>query len=254
VLNLLVSQPAEFHTYHRVFYHDVLTQVWPAMVALPVLLWRLRESRRDPLVLMVTFLAVIYAIGAITGKYGLGRVIAYIVVFIQIALGAAVAMWESRLPSRRAWLVPAGTAMVILGLLAYTRPPIPGRGGRPLWPDVGAILTPVRPGDVVLADSRTSYMVPVLTGGRVVAWRHPVYWVPDHAERQQAQARFFRAASDDERRAMIARYRVRWILLNRQEVRLGPEEEERLLAVGCVVAERKSLVLLDVGGLCAARP
>ncbi len=251
VLNLLVTQPAEFHTDHRVFYQDVLTQVWPAMVALPMLLWRLRESRRDPLVMLVTILAVIYAIGAITGKYGLGRVIAYIVVFIQIALGAAVAMWESRLPSRRAWLVPAGTAMVILGLLAYTRPPLPGR---PLWPDVGAILTPIRPGDVVLADSRTSYMVPVLTGGRVVAWRHPVYWVPDHAERQQAQARFFRAASDDERRAMIARYRVRWILLNRQEVRLGPEEEEHLLAVGCVVAERKSLVLLDVGGACTARP
>ena len=254
VLKLFVTQPAEFHTYHRVFYEGVPTQVWPAIVALPVLLWRLRESRRDPLVLLVAFLAVIYAIGAVTGKYGLGRVIAYIVVFIQIALGAAVALWESRLPTRRAWLVPACTLMVILGLFVYDRPPLPRRYERPLWHDVGTILTPVRPGDVVLADSRTSYMVPVLTGGRVVAWRHPVYWVPDHAERQEAQARFFRAATDDERRAVIARYRVRWILLNRQEVRLTPEEEEHLLAVGCVVAERKSLVLLDVGGLCAARP
>ncbi len=47
--------------------------------------------------------------------------------------------------------------------------------------------------------------------------------------------------------------RVRWILLNRQEVRLTPEEEEHLLAVGCVVAERKPLVLLDVGGLAVVR-
>jgi hypothetical protein len=253
VLNLLVAQPAEFHTYHAVFYQGVATQIWPAIVAVPLLLWRLRESRRDPLVLLVALLAVVYVLGAVTGKYGLGRVIAYIVVFIQIALGAAIARWEFLLPARRAWLVPACTLMVILGLFVYNRPPLPRRVSGP-WHDAETILTPVRPGDVVLADSRTSYMVPALTGGRVVAWRHPVYWVPDHAERQQAQARFFGAATDDERRAVIARYRVRWILLNRQEVRLSPEEEEHLLAVGCVVAERKSLVLLDVGGLCAARP
>jgi hypothetical protein len=95
-------------------------------------------------------------------------------------------------------------------------------------------------------------MVPVLTGGRVVAWRHPVYWVPDHAERRQAQERFFAEATDAERREVIARYRVRWILLNRGEVHLSPEAEGRLLALGCVVAERGSLVLLDLRGSCPA--
>jgi len=252
VLQLLVAQPAEFHSWNLVFYQGVTAQVWPAICALPVLLWRLRGSRRDPLVLFVAVLIVIYALGGITGKYGLGRVIAYIVVLIQIALGAAVATGESRLPPRRAWLAAACTLMVLLGLLAYTRPPLPRlKYERPLWYDVGSILTPVRPGEVVLADSRTSYMVPVLTGGRVVAWRHPVYWVPDHAERRQAQERFFAAATDAERRAVIARYQVRWILLNRREVSLSPEDERRLLALGCVVAERRWLVLVDlVGSSC----
>jgi hypothetical protein len=255
VRQLLVAQPAEFHLWNVVFYQGVPAQVWPAMLALPVLVWRLRGNRRDPLVLFVAVLIVIYALGGITGKYGLGRVIAYIVVLVQIALGAAVATWESRLPARRAWLAAACTLMVILGLLAYTRPPLPRlRYERPLWHDVGSILTPVHPGEVVLADSRTSYMVPVLTGGRVVAWRHPVYWVPDHAERRQAQERFFAAATDAERRAVIARYQVRWILLNRREVRLSPEDERRLLALGCVVTERRSLVLLDLVGSCPFRP
>jgi hypothetical protein len=255
VRQLLVAQPAEFHLWNVVFYQGVPAQVWPAMLALPVLVWRLRGYRRDPLVLFVAVLIVIYALGGITGKYGLGRVIAYIVVLVQIALGAAVATWESRLPARRAWLAAACTLMVILGLLAYTRPPLPRlRYERPLWHDVGSILTPVHPGEVVLADSRTSYMVPVLTGGRVVAWRHPVYWVPDHAERRQAQERFFAVATDAERRAVIARYQVRWILLNRREVRLSPEDERRLLALGCVVTERRSLVLLDLVGSCPFRP
>jgi hypothetical protein len=90
----------------------------------------------------------------------------------------------------------------------------------------------------------------VLTGGRVVAWRHPVYWVPDHTERRTAQDRFFTVASEVERRAVIARYQVRWILLNRREVTLGPEDEARLLALGCVVARRNSLVLVSLVGPC----
>jgi hypothetical protein len=254
VLQLFVAQPVEFHNWSLVFYQDVPAQIWPALLALPVLLWRLREDRRDPLVLFAVALLIIYAVGGVTGKYGLGRVIAYIVVLIQVALGAAVATWESRLPARRAWLAPACTLAVLLGLVAYVKPALPRirRYERPQWYDVESVLTPVRPGDVVMADSRTSYLVPVLTGGRVVAWRHPVYWVPDHAERREAQDRFFTTATDAERRAVIARYRVRWVLLNRREVRLGLEEEARLMTLGCIVAERRSLVLLELGPACSA--
>ena len=253
VLSLFTAQPPEFHTWSGVFYQRVPAQIWPAIVALPVLLWRLRTNHRDPLVLLVAFLTAIYAIGGVTGRYGLGRTIAYAVVFIQIALAAAVVGWESRLPPRRAWLVPAWSVALMLALFAYNRPPLPRilRHDRPVWPDVKRILTPIHPGDVVLADSRTSYLVPALSGGRVVAWRHPVYWVPDHAQRREAQDRFFGPATDDERRAVITHYHVRWILLDRREVPLSPEEEQRLLGLGCVVAERGSLVLIDVVASCS---
>jgi hypothetical protein len=249
VLILLAAQPTEFHTWSGVFYQGVPAQVWPAIVALPVLGWRLRRTRRDPLVLLMVLLTVIYAIGAITGTYGLGRVIAYIVVFLYVALGAAVATWESRLPAKRAWLAPACALMVCVGFVAYNPAPLRRivRYERPVWHDVQRILTPVRPDEVVLTHSRTSYMVPALTGGRIVAWRHPVYWVSDHTARRQAQERFFVGAADDERRTMIARYRVRWILLDRREVPLTLDEEGRLRALGSVVAERGSLLLLDVG-------
>jgi alpha-1,6-mannosyltransferase len=254
VLDLFAAQPAEFHSWSYVFYQDVMGQIWPVVLALPVLIWRLREDRRDPLVLFVAVLGLIYALGIITGKYGLGRVIAYIALLTQVALGAAAARWESRLAPPRAWLPVAGTLILLLALFAYTKPPLPRlrRYERPIWHDVEILLAPVRPGDVVLADSRTSYLIPVLTGGRVVAWRHPVYWVPDHAERRESQDRFFAAATDAERRAVIIRYAVRWVVLNRREVHLGPAEEARLMSVGCVVAERGPLLLLDIGSACPA--
>jgi alpha-1,6-mannosyltransferase len=255
VLDLFVAQPPEFHGFGRVFYQGVAVQVWPAIVAFPVVVWRLRRNRRDPLALIVVLLTVVYAIGALAGENGLGRVIAYIVVFVHVALAAAVAAWESRLPAKRAW-VAAGCALIVaVGFVAYNRAPLRRivRDARPPWQEIERVLAPVGPGDVVLTDSRTSYVVPALTGGRVVAWRHPIYWVPDHTERRHAVERFFATAPDEERRAVIARYGVRWVLLDRRRVPLDLEEEARLMSLGSVVAERESLLLVDLGATPAAQ-
>jgi len=254
VLRLFTEQPAEFHDWSGVFYQNVLSQVWPALLALPVLVWRLRENRRDALVLFAALLTLIYGLGWVTGKYGLGRAIAFIVILLQIALGAALAAWEAHLGSRRSWLPPACALAALLALFVYDRPPLPRirRYRPPLWHEVQRVLAPVRAGEVVLADSRTSYMVPVLTGGHVVAWRHPVYWIPDLAERRGAQDRFFTPVTDAERWKVIRRYQVRWILLNRMEVGLDPAEQHRLVELGCVVTDRGPLVLVDLRSSCAA--
>jgi hypothetical protein len=257
VLDLFTDQPPEFHSWSSVFYQTVLPRVWPVVLALPVLLWRLRADRRDPLVLLTLLLAVIYVTGAITGAYGLGRTIASIAVVVQIALGAALAAWEFQRPAGRRWLVPAGTLAVLIGLFAYARPPLPRllKYDPPEWREVRAILEPVRPGEVVLADSPTSYPVPAVTGGRVIAWRHPIYWVPDHAERRAAQDRFFTAVSNEDRRETLRRYDVQWVLLNRRRAHLDPAEEAALLALGCAVGQRDSLVLMDVrAGVSCAPP
>jgi hypothetical protein len=248
VLELFTNQPAEFHSWSGVFYQQVLPRVWPVVLGVPVLLWRARANPRDPLVILVGVLGALYGIGGFTGLHGLGRTIAYIAVFIQVALGAALAGWEMSLPASRRWLVPAGTLVALVGLFAYNRPPLPRllKYDPPLWREVEELLAPVRPGDVVLADSPTSYPIPVLTGGRVVAWRHPIYWVPDHAERRMAQDRFFTAAGASDRRETLTRYQVRWILLNRRQAQLDSEAEAELLSLGCVVAERQSLVLVDL--------
>ena len=255
VLDLFTDQPPEFHAWSGVFYQAVVPRVWPVLLALPVLLWRLLADRRDPLVLLAIFLAALYAAGAFTGAYGLGRTIASIALVVQIALGAALAAWEVRLPRRWRWLVPALTLGVLIGLFAYDRPPLPRliKYDPPEWREVRAILAPVQAGEVVLADSPTSYPVPGVTGGRVVAWRHPIYWVPDHAARRAAQERFFTAVSNADRRETLRRYDVRWLLLNSRQTRLDGEAGANLLALGCVVDQREWLVLIDVraGAPCA---
>jgi hypothetical protein len=247
---LFTSQPPEFHSWSAVFYQDVLSKLWPVVLALPVLIARARRDPRDPLPLLAVLFLSLYAAGAASSAFGLGRTIAWFAIAVQVALAGYLAALELRLPRERRWLVPGGTLLVLAALFAVNRPPLPRlvKYDPPLWPEVRAVLAPVRPGEVVLADSPTSYPVPALTGGRVVAWRHPVYWVPDQRERRAAQDRFFTPIAAPERRAILHRYQVQWILVNRQATELRGDEEAALLALGCVVGQRDDLVLIGVSG------
>jgi hypothetical protein len=250
VRDLFTSQPLEFHAWSAVFYEDVFAKLWPVLLAVPVLVARAHRDPRDPLLLLAVLFLGLYAAGAATGAFGLGRTIAWFAVIAQIALAGGLAALELRLPRERRWLVPAGTLLVLAALFAVNRPPLPRllKYDPPLWPEVRAVLTPVRPGDVVLADSPTSYPVPAVTGGRVVAWRHPVYWVPDQQERRAAQDRFFTPIPNQERREILRRYQVQWILLNRRTMELQGNQDGPLLALGCVVRQRDGLVLIGVSG------
>jgi hypothetical protein len=248
VLALFTDQPREFHSLSGVFYANVLRQTWPIILATPVLLWRLRADRRDPLVLMAAALAAIYATGALTEAYGLGRTIAYLAVLVQIAVAAALLALELRMPAGRRWTVPAATLVVLGGLFMYSEQPLPRlvKYDPQPWREAAAILSPVRPGEVVLTNSLTGYYVPAVTGARVVAWRHPIYWIPDHDERRAAQNRFFTPISEQERRAILSRYEVLWILLNRRHTPLDGPQEAALLSLACVVDQRDSLILAVV--------
>jgi alpha-1,6-mannosyltransferase len=248
VLALFTDQPREFHLWSGVFYANVLRRTWPIILATPVLLWRLRADRRDPLVLMAAVLAGIYAVGALTEAYGLGRTIAYLAILVQIAVAAALVALELRMPAGRRWLVPAATLVILGGLFVYSEQPLPRllKYDPQPWREAAAILAPVRPGEVVLTNSLTGYYVPAVTGARVVAWRHPIYWIPDHEERRAAQKRFFGETSLPDRQETLERYGVRWILLNRAQAGLSAADETGLLSLGCVAGERDSLVLVDV--------
>jgi hypothetical protein len=115
----------------------------------------------------------------------------------------------------------------------------------PPWRDAAAILTPVHPGEVVLTEPLTGYYVPAVSGAKVVAWLPPIYWVPDHEERRAAQKRFYSPVSDDERREILTRYQVHWVVLNRNGALQG-HQQDRVLALGCAALQRDSLVLVDV--------
>jgi hypothetical protein len=97
--------------------------------------------------------------------------------------------------------------------------------------------------DVVLSDAETSWPVPS-TAGRVVVAQHLEFFTTDQKQRDKDVKTFLSAGtSEEDRRAILRRYDVRWILLSRKT--LSPEAFEALLRPSAVVATDKDLTLMD---------
>lgn len=108
---------------------------------------------------------------------------------------------------------------------------------------MGALLGPIGPRDVVLSDIQTSWRIPS-TRGRVVAALHYELFVPEQAQRTTDLNNFFSSDNEAEREAVIRKYGVAWIVLNRE--RIGDAEFASLLRKSAVVgsSDDGNLVLM----------
>ena len=107
-----------------------------------------------------------------------------------------------------------------------------------------ALLTPVGKRDVVLSDRLTSWPVPS-SRGRIVSALHPEWLVSDERERQEEVIAFFEPGTPDAQRiALIDRWSVKWLLLNR--AKLEADVYEALYREHAVVNRDAELVLMDI--------
>jgi hypothetical protein len=105
-----------------------------------------------------------------------------------------------------------------------------------------AVLASVHETDVVMGDPLTVWPVGSIHG-RVVAPFHLEFFVPGQQERLEIVQEFLAPqTSADRRRAILGRYDVRWLLLDRDR---NSEVLAQLLRQECVVAAQARLVLLD---------
>jgi hypothetical protein len=266
VLDLL-SQSSVFTGSHVSMYDHVLLRILPALVGLPVIIQRMRQDRRDPLALMLIGGAAVYAWGGLSGNLTYGRIISFVVLVLQIALGVYFASVERRLRHGlyepwRAGVVYGGLAVLLLVGLVGVVPGLVRTIPYALLPNglqsdarLGKVSVTYRflsactgRTDIVLTDLGFNSLATPTFGGKVVATGYPVPFVSDVARRTQDVERFFAPdATSAERRAILTRYRVGYLLVNRAEfdsLRAQPGFLDRL----GVVHEQGDLVLLATGG------
>jgi hypothetical protein len=247
-IDLVLHQSAEFDLSSRNLYEDVLARTWPSLLVAPALIWRLRASRRDVLLLWLLLLFLLYGYGAVSPSAGVGRCIAYIGVVLQLAAAGLVSHLEVAREGRWRRVVPV-VALATVGVLSLQDLDAFSRSspfGPVRVPPVAFLADRVGPIDVVLTDLDTGWAIPAYAG-RVVATHHPLYWVSDREQRRDDVRRFFEPVTDsEERRRILRRWDVRFLVLNRGRLSVSDDELASIAALGRTVASRNGLVLVDV--------
>jgi hypothetical protein len=246
-MDLFLVKGRDFHEDCHDLYERVLPRIMPSLIGVVPLLGRLKKDRQDPLVLFFIFLICIYVYGALSGLYGYGRVIFYIVLLLQLAL----AMWVTKAETQNNW--KACTLLVVY--LCVTAPLLPmdslfsilkyrpGRGSN--YSNLLFISHYTKQYDVILSDIETSFTVPAL-GGKVVAYNRPVYWLENDTRKYDVNYFFSDKASENDRLKILRRYRVNYILVNMEKSRDMHRNLILFLSFGKVVYRSSSYFLIKI--------
>lgn len=251
----------------RDMYRDVLGRAWPALIAVPFVVRRMRRYENDPLLLMLLGLLVLYAYGWRFEEWAYGRVIAAIMVVIAVILadeltGAAEEAVAAGDLGRRplTWIQCSAVGLVAVGMFQV-------RHGFVMLPEAvvrrlpqGSVQTllDVGPasefsflsrytsdGEFVIADVYRS-MEAAAFGAKVIGVSVPEAFV-DAGGRYVDQARFFdKGATEAVRREIIAKYDASYLLLGQYGFSNEPENYRAMQALGTVIHSNNRYVLVDL--------
>jgi hypothetical protein len=228
-VSVLTTWASAFNALNKPMYEGLLTRGLPALAGVPFVVRRLRSDARDGLSWFLAGLTVLYIYGGVSGDYGAGRILSFIILLLHIALADGLLGWwqdataARRIAARRIGL-PVLAVVFVFELVnlapgfarAIPSTLTPSALARHIPPrhyaHYGSALAGVRPDDVVLATDRVAWAVPAF-GGKIVSPLHPQAFVADQGARARDVRTFFDSRTAmAERRAILKRYQVSFIL------------------------------------------
>ncbi|MDX2464086.1 MAG: hypothetical protein QNK31_06215 [Porticoccus sp.] len=252
-LDLLVANSPDFHTDSYRLY-DRFYLIWPSLLLLPLAiktLWsRWQCNHLDVLVLMLAASILVYLIGFISGQYGLGRIISFIAILIQISAAAFLAQLEQNRERQRLLRYLPHMVWGLLVLLAFNTHNFSAadrslkglQGIRYDYSQYQTLSHHVAQYEVVLSDIESSWMIPTFSG-KVIASKHPAHWVDNHAQRLIDVDRFFAAdVNISEKSEIIDTYEVDFILIDKNRI-AAPDP---YFEFGDLLFEGSEFLLLEV--------
>lgn len=250
VLDLVVSGQSAFHASNKFMYERVLARAFPALLAIPLAAWSLRTGWRKPVLLAAAVLAVFYLYGQLSREWNFGRSLPWLIFLAHVEIASSLAGAEDRWirsQSLRRMAPILVTAACVAFAFSWQIGPVFAVWGtdKDVRKELGFLASATGASDVVLADFDTGWYVPAF-GGKVIASRHPVAFVPNHQDRVRDVQRFFSSGADrTERDAIIERWRARFVLLDRRRPE-SPSIEPAIRSLGDAVVDDGRWLLIRV--------
>ena len=229
----LVTQGGSYDSSNAGIYDLIVVRIFPLLVGLPFLWRRWKADHLDPLSLLLVTGTVLYLGGWVTDHQTYGRAISLVV--LTLAVGAADGVgrlevgfrWNQASAALRAGVV--GLAALLLLGVATTSPGWIRMVPSPLLPssirdsssytrkdDTYRFLSHYVTGrQVVMGTTATDDQLIPAIAGRTLVPGYPQVFLDDVAARRAARSRYLDpATSASERRAIQARWDLRFVLLH----------------------------------------
>ncbi|MFW5700159.1 MAG: hypothetical protein ACOCWM_00580 [Cyclobacteriaceae bacterium] len=263
------SETLKFNDHSKALYENILLACFPWFISLPFLVKRIRRNILDFFVLIVFILSSIYIFGYISGIYGFGRVISYIAVFMQILLAYEISYFElSKVHTlTRKYLFSIIIVFVLLLLnlsRLYDRFFVNDEDNKielssnknsysinnnTIFKKGYHLIYEVLPDyigedDLVISDLYTSWFIPTYAG-KVIASKHPVYWIDDAKDRRDDLDVFFSEQGTlKQRRIILNKYNPDYMVINLNRT---PEKlVNDFIIFGSIIYQSKDLIIVEL--------
>lgn len=238
----------------------------PLLLAVPLVFLQGFARKRWFVLLGALFCFGIYLVSCLRDIRIGGRFLIFTAFFVHLAI--ALTLVDAGVFRRETWTSGGRRCAMAGGLILFLFvPALPWRAlglrrqiDRVILPPAGALWTlqgDLHGGDVVMTDPATGYVIPAITGARVVAQAKGDPLIQPEIERRRADAwKFFREPmAAGARREMLRGYGVTHVLIDRRQVpELDPSLARTLPAIAEEVTTRDGVTLYRLKSLHARLP
>ena len=215
ITDLYTGDISDFLADSLPLYSDVLQYTWPALLILPFA-WHFRKHQTAQFFFVTAFLLfLVYAAGYFTKIYGVSRLLSNVMMMAQCGIGwMVVNNWQQK---RRMFSYTVAVALVLFICTFINRYRLAGtifRAEAGRYYQRYQFLESMSDTTLILADMEANLVIPAY-GPKVIASKHPVYWINDmHARREDVIFFFSNEPDINGRESILQQYRPQYILID----------------------------------------
>ncbi len=271
VYTMLSTAGEAFNWSNHSMYLSVVPRIWPSLIALPIIFWRLSLSKNRTLCLILLVLSALYVFGGLSQNYAVGRVVAIIIFLTNVLIAQAIVLIEEQLSANQrvktVWQISIVTCFITISCwwVSFALPRMltvvhSVYLGRPVnnklsYIQIEFLTDYVNQSDIILANIEWSWKIPALAG-KVVATKHPLAFAPDWFPRKIQLIEFFELKTTTaQRKEYLRRYRPTYLLLDKnndiawQMILAFVQKQHQKPSEPLVVFESSQFILIDLRSL-----